>query len=129
MSYNYFLSGSSIRPIIRDDRLPMQKENPFAPNYIPEKRNDWYPAEFYKIRPKIFLNFDDRCFLCGDIATEIHHIDYDKSNSYEYNMTALCKSCHAKTNFDRSYWQELIENAMMQKFGRKIYSNRRKNGL
>jgi hypothetical protein len=122
MPYKYFDSGSSIKPIIRDERLPIQSDNPFAPNYIPEKRNDWYPVEFYKIRPKIFLNFDDRCFLCGELASEIHHIDYNKSNSYEYNMTALCKSCHAKTNFDRSYWQSLIQGMMMEKFGKKIYS-------
>lgn len=53
------------------------------------------------------------CQLCGTHQDElggyfkkldIHHIDYDKHNLNPNNLIALCRSCHAKTNFDRDYW-------------------------
>lgn len=48
------------------------------------------------------------CQLCrekqGDYAFDIHHIDYDKKNCNPENLVTLCRSCHAKTNNDRSYW-------------------------
>jgi len=34
----------------------------------------------------------------------VHHIDYIKSNLELDNLIALCSSCHAKTNYNRSYW-------------------------
>lgn len=34
----------------------------------------------------------------------IHHIDYNKLNSKENNLIALCHSCHTRTNFNRDYW-------------------------
>lgn len=34
----------------------------------------------------------------------VHHIDFDKKNSDPNNLISLCKSCHAKTNFNRKDW-------------------------
>ena len=39
----------------------------------------------------------------------VHHIDYDKKNCSTNNLITLCKSCNAKANFNRKYWQELYE--------------------
>lgn len=33
-----------------------------------------------------------------------NHIDYNKHNLSPENLVTLCKSCHAKTNFNRNYW-------------------------
>ena len=48
------------------------------------------------------------CFLCkklqGDYAFDIHHIDYDKKNCNPDNLITLCRSCHAKTSFNRDKW-------------------------
>jgi hypothetical protein len=48
------------------------------------------------------------CQICGliqgDIAHDIHHIDYDKANSNPKNLITLCHACHTKTNFNRPYW-------------------------
>lgn len=34
----------------------------------------------------------------------VHHIDYNKNNNNSNNLISLCKSCHAKTGFDRNNW-------------------------
>jgi hypothetical protein len=48
------------------------------------------------------------CCVCkkpqGDIALDVHHIDYDKNNCNPNNLIALCHSCHSKTDFNRNYW-------------------------
>jgi hypothetical protein len=56
------------------------------------------------------------CFKIEDLT--IHHIDYDKMNSSEYNLITLCQSCNSKANFGRKLKQEMYEN----KIG-KIYGN------
>lgn len=35
---------------------------------------------------------------------DIHHIDYDKYNLNPINLISLCRSCHAKTSFNRDFW-------------------------
>ena len=37
-----------------------------------------------------------------------NHIDYNKKNLEEKNLTSLCKSCHIKTNFNRYFWKDLL---------------------
>lgn len=48
------------------------------------------------------------CKLCGekqgDMALDIHHIDYNKKNCDINNLVALCRKCHMKTNIHREYW-------------------------
>lgn len=44
------------------------------------------------------------CQLCGKIGKQVHHIDYNKTNCNENNLTTLCRKCHCKTNFNRDYW-------------------------
>ena len=52
------------------------------------------------------------CQLCGrkleddEDIFNVHHIDYDKTNSDEMNLIYLCKPCHMKTNFNRDKWQQ-----------------------
>jgi hypothetical protein len=35
---------------------------------------------------------------------DVHHIDYIKDNCNPENLISLCKSCHAKTSYNREYW-------------------------
>lgn len=44
----------------------------------------------------------------------VHHIDYDKMNNEESNLISLCGSCHAKTNFNREYWQTHFTEKLKQ---------------
>lgn len=51
-----------------------------------------------------------QCQVCKKIQKrprlDTHHIDYDKLNNDPNNLISLCKSCHAKTNFNRSVWKK-----------------------
>jgi len=49
------------------------------------------------------------CQLCGKKVFIAHHIDYDPDNFDEDNGICLCRSCHAKTNFDRDVWREFFQ--------------------
>ena len=52
------------------------------------------------------------CQLCkekqGDEALSVHHIDYDKRNCNSDNLISLCRTCHTKTNTNRSEWQRYL---------------------
>jgi hypothetical protein len=54
------------------------------------------------------------CQLCGkfqgDIAFDIHHINYDKKNCNPENLITLCRRCHNKTNINRNYWISYFKN-------------------
>lgn len=112
MSYKYFDSSSAISKISNaQSNTPQQSDNPFAPNYKHVSKN-YYPPEFYKKRPEVIARFSDRCFLCNELANEIHHLDYNPMNNDKNNLILLCKSCHGKTNFRHKYWRTTLENKM-----------------
>lgn len=66
----------------------------------------------------IRLKFDNKCFLCPTTQAEngkklsVHHVNYNKKCGCDgdetCNFVPLCKKCHAKTNFNRDYWQKRI---------------------
>lgn len=53
------------------------------------------------------------CCVCGekqgDIAHDVHHIDYNKKNCNPENLITLCHSCHSKTNKNRDKWIEFFK--------------------
>ena len=61
-------------------------------------------------------NYHNTCYLCGKTKQEegqnlaVHHVNYNKDclcgSSCEF--VPLCRSCHAKTNQNRQYWEDLI---------------------
>ena len=71
-----------------------------------------YPPEFFVMRHVILSRDEHRCVLC-DKAGEgrelhVHHIDYNKRNNSEFNLIALCCSCHGKTRSFRPTWYFLL---------------------
>jgi len=40
----------------------------------------------------------------GDVAFDVHHIDFDKKNCDPANLVTLCHGCHARTTIARSPW-------------------------
>jgi hypothetical protein len=62
-----------------------------------------------------------KCQLCGTPQKEcrkvlsVHHIDYDKRNSDPVNLTALCHSCHMRTNFNREHWKMFFQKKSLAK--------------
>ena len=65
---------------------------------------DWTNTLRRSIRERDFHT----CQLCkepqGDIAFDVHHIDYNKKNCNPTNLVTLCRKCHMKTNYNREYW-------------------------
>jgi len=55
---------------------------------------------------------DNQCQICGAFEEElglplaVHHIDYDKQNSWAGNLIALCFPCHSRTNQNRAMWTD-----------------------
>lgn len=45
------------------------------------------------------------CSICSSNGYDVHHIDYNKKNCDASNLITLCRSCHAKTNFNREAWK------------------------
>ncbi|MDD3019879.1 MAG: NUMOD3 domain-containing DNA-binding protein [Alphaproteobacteria bacterium] len=82
----------------------------------------WYGAVTYPDPPKYCEKFtldfrervrafwDYQCFECGTQSNSlcVHHIHYDKKmccNGSPRDVVPLCASCHAKTNYNRDYWE------------------------
>ena len=61
------------------------------------------------------------CQICGkkqgDIAHDVHHVDYNKKNCDPNNLITLCKCCHMKTNTNRQKWQLYFKLKMEVLYG------------
>lgn len=58
------------------------------------------------------------CQLCGleqdNEELSIHHIHYDKNNCYP-DVVSLCRPCHMKVNYNRSYWETHFEKHLSER--------------
>jgi len=43
----------------------------------------------------------------------VHHIDYNKGNSYPLNLITLCRSCNGQANFRRREWEVLYQGIIL----------------
>jgi 5-methylcytosine-specific restriction endonuclease McrA len=96
------------------------------PAWLGGKSFEPYTPEFNQsIKLRIKIRDHHKCQLCGtpeyelERSLSIHHIDYNKANSKENNLIALCHACHIKTNTKREYWLnyfkgDKIENKIHQ---------------
>lgn len=70
------------------------------------RKRDWYRCQ------------NEECDVpeseCSSNLTT-HHIDYCKRNNDYINLIALCKSCNAKANYNRKYWQTYYENIQIKR--------------
>lgn len=48
------------------------------------------------------------CAICNKSGNEVHHINYNKKESFPYNLITLCKSCHTKTSNKNRLFYELM---------------------
>ena len=62
-----------------------------------------------------------KCQLCDtsqsecNRALDVHHIDYDKTNSDPVNLIALCRGCNSRVNKNRNYWTEYFQTIIIRK--------------
>ncbi len=76
-----------------------------------------YPPEFNsEFRAAIRRRDNYTCAICKKVKVkEVHHINYDKSDTRHENCVTLCKSCHSKTNGNRRYWQRVLTEYLADK--------------
>jgi len=93
-------------------KIPKGKE---APTWLGGKSFEPYDYKFNKEFKNLVRLRDNFCCLnCGlseqvslivrGRRLSIHHIDYNKLNTYLQNCCSLCTTCNNKANFNRSYW-------------------------
>jgi len=93
--------------------------------HLGEKNNAWrggislgkYSVDWTRtLRIAIRERDEYICKICGekqgDKTHPVHHIDYDKQNCNTNNLITLCDRCHKKTNFNRDYWIEYLNNKL-----------------
>jgi hypothetical protein len=71
------------------------------------------------------------CVQCGKTEEEnhrylgVHHVNYKKDSCCNENtkrlFVALCISCHAKTHYNRPYWEEYFTKMINEKYGGECY--------
>ncbi len=75
---------------------------------------------FFKFRVRSYWN--NECGLCGKKEYEngerlsVHHVNYDKQTCCNITIPlflATCRSCNAKLNYNRAYWEEVLTNYIM----------------
>ncbi len=81
------------------------------PNWLGGKSFEPYSLEFNKsLKRRIRRRDKCVCQLCWRGEKEfkrklsIHHIDYNKQNCKDNNLTTLCTSCNNKVNYNRHDW-------------------------
>ena len=90
----------------------------FGGNGVPYD-NAEYGSEFdSSLKERVRFRDRYKCQLCGcsqlenERQLDVHHIDYDKYNCDMVNLVSLCKSCHAKTNYNRRHWQRYFSKLL-----------------
>jgi len=93
-------------------------------NWVNGKSLEIYPTEFNKnLKDKIRNRDNCQCQLCGVSQMEytrkfaVHHIDYDKCNLEENNLTTVCNICHNKLNHNREFWKRYFQNKILERIG------------
>lgn len=91
------------------------------PNFQGWKSREPYGKDFNpEFREMIRIRDNHVCMLCNKPQEEfkeklhIHHIDYDKTNSFPQNCITLCNKCHSLTNGNRKHWKLFFQNLLKE---------------
>lgn len=100
------------------------------PRSVPgEKHPSWkngisfipYCHKFNNVFKESIRKRDDyTCQLCqfeqklNGRKLDVHHIHYDKENC-EPDVVILCRSCNARVNINRDYWEKFFEDQLEQR--------------
>lgn len=80
------------------------------------KTFELYPREFSKeLKTEIRTRDNFTCAMCGKNGYDVHHINYDKQCNEKTNLITLCRSDHAKTNFNRKHWETFFTNIINER--------------
>lgn len=85
-----------------------------------------YTLDFNKNFKKIIKERDKCCMLCNlgfkDLyllkrKIAIHHINYNKLDSFKENCLSLCNKCHGITNHNRPHWTTFFQSMLREQYG------------
>lgn len=83
-----------------------------------------YTIDFSKLfRKRIRKRENYCCVVCNKSQKElkrqlsIHHIDYNKLNSFPQNCVSLCIYCHSKTNANKTFWTTFFQSLLKEMYG------------
>jgi len=96
-------------------KIELYKDPSKTPNWRGGISFEPYGLDFNKKLKKMIFNRDKYfCQLCGKKlkTPQTHHIDYDKNHNHISNLITLCRSCHAKTGFNRETWVIILNNML-----------------
>ena len=105
---------------------PIGKSGENHPNWKGGISFEPYCSKFNnQLKEQVRDKFNRKCFLCGKPEKDnnnrklhVHHVDYNKGQGcgYQWSLIPLCESCHAKTNYNRYYWFNLLNNYWCYKY-------------
>jgi 5-methylcytosine-specific restriction endonuclease McrA len=92
-------------------KMSLMRKGSKHPNWQGGKSFESYSVDWQETLRRSIRERDKYiCKICGlsqgDIAHDVHHIDYNKNNCDPNNLITLCHSCHSKTNYKRDYWKQ-----------------------
>jgi hypothetical protein len=100
-----------------------------SPHYVEGKSYGKYCPKFnQEFRERVRAFFGYKCLECGipqnGEKLTVHHVLYNKRACCDDTMpmfAPLCRSCHAKTNFNRESWETKYAEIIINKFGGKSF--------
>ena len=109
------------------------KNNPmYGVHLIGDKNGNWlggksfepYTPDFNGQFKRAIRERDNHCcVVCNKPQEElkrclsVHHIDYNKLNSFPQNCVSLCRGCHLQTNKNRKAWIVFFQKLLKEKYG------------
>jgi len=99
------------------------------PNWLGGKSFEPYTSDFNNIFKELIRERDNHvCIICNMLEADceilykkkklnIHHIDYDKKNSFPQNCASLCNKCHSITNYNREHWKTFFQSLLKERYG------------
>lgn len=114
----------SLKGKMRGEKCPNWKGGVSFEPYCPKFNKE------FKERVREF--FGRKCVVCGKseeenkIRLSVHHVNYNKMTCCDDTkplFVALCVSCHTKTNFNTSCWEEYFTGLIEQKYNGACYQS------
>ena len=91
-----------------------------------------YTPDFNEsFKDKIRKRDNNKCIICDKSEEElkrkldIHHIDYNKLNSFPQNCISLCNSCHTKTGINRYQWITFFQSLLKERYSYQYTQNQK----
>ncbi len=106
------------------EKNPMYgKTGELAPAWLGGKSFEPYTPDFNSLfKEKIRERDNYCCVVCNKPQEElkeklnVHHVDYNKLNTFPQNCVSLCRPCHIRTNSNRDSWKSFFQILLKERY-------------